>query len=149
MKKRAYRRRYDTQALACMLSTAAQTASTDARLTLLLSAREALITLQSGEVSASDLSRIGNAVDFALILCERANNSAAQIEMLKRAQDEVMRASVGAPVTWQAVIDALDLLDALFAVCSPLEIGAAHGEWRRRVNRGLVLRVEPTTMEAA
>lgn len=134
-----FRRRCDKYGNARILATALQTAEEGNRTLLLLQAREALILAQCGDRQNETLARLGNAVDYALILAERVGNNAEQIEQIKRAQDAVMHLIHGGIAYLPDIRNALDILDVLFCSCTPIEIGKARQEWRRRIDAGLVL----------
>ena len=141
MSKRArpFRSRWSKLGNARIIITAFQTADEGNRTTLLLQAREALILAQGGARDDDTLSRLGNAVDYALILAEGAGNNAAHIEQIQLGQDAVMYLRTKHVAYLPDIQRALDILDALFAVCTPLQIGKARQEWWKRVEAGLVL----------
>ena len=134
-----FRRRCDKYGNARILATAFQTAEEGNRTLLLLQAREALILAQGGDRETETLARLGNAVDYALILAEGVGNNAEQIEQIKLGQEAVMHLTTGHVAYLPDIQRALDILDALFAVCTPLQIGKARQEWWKRVEAGLVL----------
>lgn len=141
MSKRArpFRSRWSKLGNARIIITAFQTADEGNRTTLLLQAREALILAQGGARDDDTLSRLGNAVDYALILAEGVRDNDAIIECIKCAQDAVMKLIHGRVAYLPHIRNALDVLDTLFSVCTPLEIGKARQEWRRRIDAGLTL----------
>ena len=141
MSKRAkpFRSRWSKLGNARIIATAFQTADEGNRTTLLLQAREALILAQGGARDDDTLTRLGNAVDYALILAESVGNNAAHIEQIKLGQDAVMHLTTGHVAYLPDIQRALDILDALFLVCTPLQIGKARQEWWKRVDAGLVL----------
>ena len=131
--------KFDPLGNARIIATAFQVADQGKRTTLLLQAREALILAQGGDRSDDTLSRLGNAVDYALILAEGVRDNDAIIECIKCAQDAVMKLIHGRVAYLPHIRNALDVLDTLFSVCTPLEIGKARQEWWKRVEAGLVL----------
>ena len=134
-----FRRRCDKYGNARILATAFQTAEEGNRTLLLLQAREALILAQGGDRETETLARLGNAVDYALILAEGVGNNAEQIEQIKRAQDAVMHLIHGGIAYLPDIRQALDVLDLMFAVCTPIQIGKARQEWRKRIDAGQTL----------
>ncbi|WP_455387416.1 hypothetical protein [Petrachloros mirabilis] len=134
--------KYDPLGNARILATAFQTAEEGNRTLLLLQAREALILAQGGDRKTETLERLGNAVDYALILAERVGNNAEQIEQIKRGQDAVMHLIHGGIAYLPDIRNALDILDVLFCSCTSIEIGKARQEWRRRIDAGLTLEAE-------
>lgn len=141
MSRRAkpFRSRWSKLGNARMIATALQTADEGNRTTLLLQAREALILAQGGARDDDTLARLGNAVDYALLLAEGVGNNAEYIEQIKKGQDEVMILINGGVAYLPAIQSALDVLDSLFAVASPMQIGRARYEWTKRVDAGLTL----------
>lgn len=144
--KKKFKSRWDKLGNARIVATAFQTSDEGNRLTLLLQAREMLIKAKTQALELNELARLGNAIDYSLILSESALNSEAAQDILKNAQDAIMLGQHGRKFTDQEIasIDAgLDLLEQQFSLHTPIEIGKARQEWWNRVNRGLVLESIP------